>query len=77
MAALMLFAIESHSSSQRPCPNQSTQPTQHFVAATEIMRSLVFKVLGWLVSFSLGGTILELLRCNRAESLRRSYMRRI
>jgi len=48
MAALMLFAIESHSSSQRPCPNQSMKPTQHFVAATEIMRSLVFKVLGGL-----------------------------
>ncbi len=27
MAALMLFAIESHSSSQRPCPNQSMKPT--------------------------------------------------
>jgi hypothetical protein len=48
MAALMLFAIESHSSSQRPCPNQSMKPTQHFVAATEIARSLVFKVLGGL-----------------------------
>jgi hypothetical protein len=46
MAALMLFAIESHSSSQRPCHNQSMKPTQHFVAATGIMRSLVFKVLG-------------------------------
>ena len=68
MAALMLFAIESHSSSQRPCPNQSMKPTQHFVVATEIMRSLVFKVAGWLISISLGGTILELLRCNRAES---------
>ena len=29
MAALMLFAIESHSSSQRPCPNQSMKPTAH------------------------------------------------
>src|SRR5439155_3873597 len=27
MAALMLFAIESHFSSQRPCPNQSMKPT--------------------------------------------------
>ena len=27
MAALMLFAIESHSSSQRPRPNQSMKPT--------------------------------------------------
>src|SRR5256886_6211541 len=26
-AALMLFVIESHSSSQRPCPNQSMKPT--------------------------------------------------
>ncbi len=30
MAALMLFAIESHSSSQRPCPNQSMKPTAPF-----------------------------------------------
>src|SRR6266571_4671545 len=29
-AALMLFAIESHSSSQRPCPNQSMKPTAPF-----------------------------------------------
>jgi len=29
-------------------PNQALQPTQHFVAATEITRSLVFKVLGGL-----------------------------
>jgi hypothetical protein len=28
--------------------NQSMKPTQPFVAATEIMRSLVFKVLGGL-----------------------------
>src|SRR5216117_1114211 len=27
MAALMLFAIESHSSSQHPCPNQPMKPT--------------------------------------------------
>src|SRR5438874_1227761 len=27
MAALMLFAIESHSSAERPCPNQSMKPT--------------------------------------------------
>ena len=27
-------------------PNQALQPTQHFVATTEIVRSLVFKVLG-------------------------------
>ncbi len=33
MAALMLFAIESHSSSQRPCPNQSLKPTPKVFAS--------------------------------------------
>jgi len=48
MAALMLFAIESHSSSQRPCPNQSMKPTQHFVVSSRSMRTSILKVLGGL-----------------------------
>jgi|ERR1700730_1922003 hypothetical protein len=53
MAALMLFAIESHSSSQRPCPNQSMKPTQNFVVSCRFMRRSIPKVLGGL-SRSLG-----------------------
>jgi len=48
MAALMLFAIESHSSSQRPFLNQSMKPTQHFVVSFRLMGTLILKVLGGL-----------------------------
>jgi hypothetical protein len=48
MAALMLFAIESHSSSQRPCPNQSMKTTQHFVVSFRSIMKPIVKVLGGL-----------------------------
>ena len=63
MAALMLFAIESHSSSQRPCPNQSMKPTE--VRSAERMKDKKSRVrlrLPWLISFSLGRSASEAAR---------------
>src|SRR2546426_4267836 len=54
MAAPMLFAIESHSSPQRPCPNQSMEPTQHFVVRCRFMHALIFKLIGGFSLFRLG-----------------------
>src|SRR5438132_4535541 len=60
MAALMLFAIESHSSSQRPCPDQSMNPTsvnedtrQAAPFAMQLQR-VCYDTLPSLILFSLG-----------------------
>src|SRR6266446_2599754 len=45
MEALMLFAIESHSSSQRPCPNQAMQPTGWRCAMTSSQH--VYEIRQW------------------------------
>src|SRR5437773_12488331 len=53
MVALMLFAIESHFSSQRPCPNQSMKPTpKDFASRLAPLRDnlSVFATTPWISS---------------------------
>jgi hypothetical protein len=50
MAALMLFAIESHSSSQRPCPNQFDEADGPIA---QQVQSACHDTLPWLISISL------------------------
>jgi hypothetical protein len=50
MAALMLFAIESHSSSQRAWPNQALELT----AARTAFSFLMTKIFTWYLTLDVG-----------------------